>query len=291
MEGLAKDGTSFPIELSLAAWKNGDEQFFTAIIRDVTERTIAEQKILKLNEELELRVTRRTAELTIANKHLLLQIEERKRLERELLDIIERERRRIGQELHDSIGQQLTGIQCMTKVLERKLTEKSLPEADYAADIGKYVNQSMDQARALAKGLHAVDLDSGSLRSALEDLATRTQDLFGIRCTFDCDHPVETRDAAIAIHVYRIAQEAVTNAIKHGNAKNALITLASNRDKTVLTIQNDGKDFPQPRPRDKGMGLHVMEYRTEMINGSLDVRRGENGGTIVTCVFPNKIVK
>jgi two-component system sensor histidine kinase UhpB len=238
-----------------------------------------------------LRVARRTAELTIANKHLLLQIEERKRLERELLDIIERERRRIGQELHDSIGQQLTGIQCMTKVLERKLTEKSLPESGYARDIAKYVNQSMDQARALAKGLHAVDLDSGSLKSALEDLATMTQDLFSVHCVFNCDHPIETRDAAVAIHVYRVAQEAVTNAIKHGNAKHVVITLASHGDKTVLTVHNDGKDFPEQKPREKGMGLHVMEYRAEMINGSLDVRRGENGGTIVTCVFPNKTVE
>ena len=254
----------------------------------IIERKQAERRIRELNEELEQRVRERTAELTEAHKKLLQDIDERRRMEKDILDISEREQRRIGQELHDSLGQQLTGIAIMSKVLEQKLKSKSIGESAEAQEIGRLLNQAAEQTRRLAKGLHPVDLDASGLMSALQELAVTTEQLFGIRCTFDCDEPVPIDDAAVAVHLYRIAQEAVTNAIKHGHAENIVLRLAPDRDMLTLTIESDGLDFPEAPPKNKGMGLHIMDYRAEMIDGTLDVHRGARGGTIVTCAFADQ---
>ncbi|MHC4331057.1 MAG: sensor histidine kinase [Planctomycetota bacterium] len=234
-------------------------------------------------------VNSRTAELAAANKQLREQIEERKRLEEELLSITERERRWIGQELHDSIGQQLTGIEFMTKVLEEKLTDKSLEEASYAAKITTFVTRATDQTRELARSLHAVDLEANDLVSALKELTATTEHLFSsLSCSLQCDNIFPIKDTSMIINLYRIAQEAITNAIRHGKAKNIVIRLSSAGPSTTLTIENDGVDFPGLQVGSKGMGLKIMRYRAEMIGGSLDVQRGTDGGTIVRCVFGHK---
>jgi len=265
-----------------------EAEYINVYGRDITERKQAEEDLEKYRQHLEELVKARTEELTEANKQLLQEIEERKRLERALLDISERERRRIGRELHDSIGQLFTGITFMAKVLEHRLDAKLPDEAANVAAIAKLVHEAMDQTRSLAKGLEPVDLDAGSLMSALQEFAATTQNLFGIHCTFKYDKLIPIDDAEVAVHIYRIAQEAVTNAIKHGKAKNIQIGLASVRDKSVLTVKNDGVDLPQVLPKNKGMGLQIMDRRAEMVDGSLDIRRGDEGGTVVTCVFPNK---
>ena len=251
-------------------------------------RIKAEEQIRELNEELEQRVAERTAELTEANKQLRQEIERRKRLEKEILSISSREQTRLGQELHDSLGQQLAGIAIMAKLLEHKLNSKSLAESVDAGEIVKLVNEAIGQTRNLARGLHPVDLDASGLMSALQKLAVTTEQLFGVRCTFNCDEPVPINDATAAEHLYRIAQEAVTNAIRHGEAGNIWIALALNNDNAVLTVENDGRNFPKVPPKKKGMGLQIMNYRAEMVDGSLKVRRGAKGGTVVTCIFPNK---
>ncbi|MHC4326296.1 MAG: c-type heme family protein, partial [Planctomycetota bacterium] len=188
--------------------------------RDITERKAAEEDLQKHQQQLEELVEIRTAELREVNKQLMAEIEGRKQLEREILDISERERRRLGEELHDSLGQQLTGIAFMTKVLERKLAETSPNEVADVVEIAKLVGQATDQARGLARGLHPLDLGAESLMSSLEELARQTRELIGVRCFFRCDEAVKVDDAGVAVHLYRIAQEAVTNAIKHGKAKN-----------------------------------------------------------------------
>jgi len=256
--------------------------------RDITERKQAEDDLRKYRQHLEELVQARTEELTEANKQLLREIEERRRLEREILAISERERRRIGHELHDSLGQQLTGIAIMTKVLEQKLDGRSLADSADAREIGQLVNRALEETRGLAKGLHPVDLGADGLMSALQELAAHTGQLFGIRCTFSCDRPVRIGDASVAIHLYRIAQEAVTNAIKHGKAENIVISLASDSNMPILTVRSDGLDFPEAPPKDKGMGLQIMGYRAEMIDAWLDVRRDAPGGTVVTCAFSEK---
>jgi PAS domain S-box-containing protein len=255
---------------------------------DITERKQAEEDLREYRQHLERLVQARTVELTEINEELLQQIEQRKQLEREILDISEREKRLIGQELHDSIGQQFTGIAFMTKVLEQRLAARLPDEAGSAAAIAKLVNQAMEQARGLAKGLHPMDLDGGSLVSALRELVRTTERLFGVHCTFKCEKAVWVEDGANAVHLYRIAQEAVTNAIKHGKARHIRMKLAGGSDQSVLTIQNDGVDFPEKLDeKGAGMGLHIMNHRVEIIGGSLDIRSGPEGGTVVTCAFPN----
>jgi PAS domain S-box-containing protein len=258
---------------------------------DITERKQAEEDLRSYREHLEELVQDRTAELGAANEQLRQEIEQRKRLEKQILNVSEREQRRIGQELHDSIGQQLTGIAFMTKVVEQRLVRKSLDEAADIAEIAKLVNRATDQTRGLAKGLHPVDLNADSLMSALGELAANTEKLFGIRCIFHCKRAVLLNDAEAATSLYRIAQEAVTNAVKHGKAKNIRLELEPGRDKCCLRVKNDGLDFPDDADAKKtGMGLQIMNHRAEMIGGSLEVQKGAKGGAIVTCVFPNKIL-
>ncbi|UCF15630.1 MAG: GAF domain-containing protein [Phycisphaerales bacterium] len=255
---------------------------------DVTERRRAEESLREYRHHLEELVQVRTAELTQANEKLVQEIEQRKRLEKEILNISEREQRRIGRELHDSIGQQFTGIAFMMKVLEQKLANKLPDEATDAEEIKKLVNQAMDQTRGLARGLHSIDLDSGSLTAALQELVNATEKMFGVRCDLKCDELVPVIDAEIATHLYRITQEAITNAIKHGRAKNIQVEFVSGAGKSILTIENDGLDFPEKiEAKNSGMGLQIMDHRADIIGASLEIGKAPNGGTIVTCSFRN----
>ena len=255
------------------------------VVQDITDRKLAEQEIRILTEELERRVLERTAELTQTNRQLREQIERRKKLEKEILEISEKEQRRIGRELHDSLGQQLTGIAIISKVLEQKLARQSLSEAANAKEIAQLVNEAIDQTRQLSRGLHPVSLDENGLMSALQALAATTQNVFGVACSFTCDIPVPVKDPTVATHLYRIAQEAITNAVRHGQTRQIVMQLTANHSHTVLTVENDGRDFPARVPKSRGMGLQVMSYRAEMIGGTLDVRRRPGGGTKVTCTF------
>ncbi len=229
------------------------------------------------------------------NGHLIntrgsvLNIAERRRLERELLNIVERERQRTGQELHDSIGQQLTGIALMIEVLSEKLSDKSLEaEVAYAEKIQERIVQAVEQTRGLAKGLHPIDLGRHGLAPAMRELAANTEQLFGVPCRLTCNETVSTKDVSVAMNLYRIAQEAITNAIRHGKTNNIKIRLISEDGWLTMTVENDGLDFAAEPSRGEGMGLKIMRHRAEVVNGSLDIRKGAEGGTIVTFVLSNR---
>jgi PAS domain S-box-containing protein len=214
-----------------------------------------------------------------------IDVTESKRLERAILDISGREQRRIGQDLHDGLGQHLTGVAFMSKVLEQKLREKSLPEADDAVKIVALVNQAINRTRELSHGLLPVLSDARGLMAALERLALEVEDLFQVSCRFECGQPVLIRESDIATHLYHIAQEAVNNALKHGRPRCIVIRLAGGSEGSFLRVDDDGVGV-HPSPGDRGMGLSIMSYRAKMIGGALEVRPGQDGGTTVCCTFP-----
>jgi PAS domain S-box-containing protein len=215
-----------------------------------------------------------------------MDITERKHLEKTILDISAREQRRIGQDLHDGLGQHLTGIAFMAKVQEQKLAERQMPEAADATKIVRLVNDAISRTRELAKGLAPVVFDEHGLMSALQLQAAEVEDLFGVSCHFQCDPPVLIPDSNVATHLYHIAQEAVTNAVKHGKAHNILVRLTELDGRGTLVIRDDGKGIVEPPSNHGGMGLQIMKYRADMIGGSLKLRSEKTQGTIVSCRFP-----
>jgi signal transduction histidine kinase len=215
-----------------------------------------------------------------------IDITERKRLERAILEVSSSEQRRIGQDLHDGLGQHLTGIAFMSKTLEQKLADKSMPEAADATKIVRLVNEAIHKTRELARGLLPVHSDSLGLMTALQHWASEVEDLFQIACRFECDDPVLIHNDAATNHLYRIAQEAVHNAIKHGRARHITIALSGVDDRGSLSIRDDGSGITDAAFNQKGMGLHIMRYRAGMIGGVLEIVPCGESGTLVTCMFP-----
>lgn len=215
-------------------------------------------------------------------------VTERKRMEREILEISEREQSRIGQDLHDGLCQHLVSVAFASNMLADKLRARALAEAADAQEISALVDDAITQSRQLARGLYPVKLEAEGLASALEELAASVSALFGVRCGFECGAPVTLSEHAAATHLYRIAQEAITNAIKHGNAKHITIHLAAAGDMVKLIVHDDGHGVANGWDRAEGMGLHIMRYRARMIGGTLHIERGAGGGAVVACSFQQK---
>ncbi|HOX56845.1 MAG TPA: response regulator [Candidatus Paceibacterota bacterium] len=250
------------------------------------QRRNAEEALRRAHDELETRVLQRTAELKTANDRLEAAIAERRRLEFELLEITEKERRRIGLDLHDDLGQQLSGLALMTKGLELKLGRRGVAEAADAARIHKLVQQAMSHARDLAQDLATLDLKREDLTAALKGLARHASDLFKVSCEFKAEGTIPNLETDIASQLYKIAQEAVTNAIKHGKAKQVGIGLANGAAEVVLTIHNDGLPFPKLQGSSTGMGLRIMNYRANLIGASFEIKASGSRGTRVICSVP-----
>jgi PAS domain S-box-containing protein len=250
-------------------------------------RRNAEEALRKAHDELELRVQQRTAELETANTKLQAAITERKRLEHELLEITEKERRRIGLDLHDDLGQKLSGIALMTKGLELKLAKLRVEEAQDAARIHALVQQAMNHASDLAHDLATLDLKANDLPAALEGLAAHAGELFQISCRFKAQGDIPPLEPNTVTQLYKIAQEAVTNAIKHGKTKRVALGLAGQPDQVVLSVQNNGVPFPDLHTHSRtGMGLRIMHYRANLIGASLSIKAAGHNGTLLTCSVP-----
>ncbi len=250
------------------------------------ERRRAEEALRLAHEELELRVERRTAELKTANARLQSAISERRRLEKELLEITEKERRRIGLDLHDDLGQKLAGLALMAKGLVIKLVKEGNNAAADAVQIHSLVQEAVSHAHDLAHDLAALDATESDLPAALQNLATRAGQLFAISCQFKSNGHIPPLAPDIAVQLYKIAQESVTNAIKHGKAKHVTINLANGSDKLTLTVHNNGLPFPDLKDATPGMGLRIMTYRANLIGGSLEIKGTGVRGTQVTCSVP-----
>lgn len=212
-----------------------------------------------------------------------IDVTDRRRLEQEILQISEMEQHRIGQDLHDGLCQHLAATELMSQILAQRLVKKSKAEAERAADIASQVREAISQTRALARGLSPVVLESEGLMSALQELAAYTEKMFRVDCHFQCAAPVLIHDHDRATHLYRIAQEAISNAIRHGKSKHITISLTQTRGQVRLTVKDDGTGLPPNLSAAHGMGLRIMRYRAAMINGSMDLENQPGGGASVTC--------
>ncbi|MGH7973375.1 MAG: sensor histidine kinase, partial [Limisphaerales bacterium] len=255
----------------------------------MTESRQAEDASRQMREDLERRVQARTADLEAANQALVESQGQRKELESEILAISEREQRRIGQDLHDDICQQLVGIEFLSKALEHQL--RTTPQAAQAAEIAQYIREAIEHTRLLARGLAPIQLEAEGLMEALRALAARISHFFRTDCVFRCPSPALIPDVTVGTYLYRIAQEAVTNAIKHGKAKTIEMQLAVTADSILLTIQDDGVGFLRQRRNPEAMGLRIMQYRTDLIGGHFTVETGLGAGTTVICTVPLAALK
>lgn len=252
------------------------------------ERELAQEALRRAHDELEIRVQERTSDLMAANVKLGKSILERRRLENELLEITEKERRRIGLNLHDDLGQKLAGLTMMMKGLELTLEKKNLPEAVDARKIQALIQQTVEHARGLAQDLALAELEEDDLPSALEDLSSNIKTLFNISCQFKSVGRIPALDKNVIMQFYKITQEAATNAVKHGKAKNVAINLSGEPACLTLTITSNGLTFPSMIDQSKGMGLRIMNYRANLIGASLQIKAGRSNGTVVTCTLPAK---
>lgn len=253
--GLKKDGSQVPVEIGLTPMNSAEGPQVLASIIDITERKRMET--------------------------------ERHRLEREVLEASEMERKRIGQELHDSLGQQLLGIAFLSDALKEKLHQKSLADAADAANIAGLIEKVMTQARELSRGLYAAELETQGLGEALNQLVSNMNATTSIHCRFLSDGDIDIKDMAKATHLYRIAQEALHNARRHSMATEMSVSARHKEDCFTLTIQDNGVGF-STGAQTAGMGLKTMRYRADIIGGTFDIRENEKGGTIISCTVPLK---
>lgn len=216
---------------------------------------------------------------------------ERDRLQRQLVDAVWNQHRRLGQELHDTLGQALTGIGMLADSLTKRMQSQNLPEAAKLAEIGAMIQQAKTEVRQLSKGLYPVDVDAQGLSAALEDLALATEQRTHIPCVLTGDPEIQIPDNEVATHLYRIAQEAVLNAVKHGQPGKIIIGLKKTRGQVTLTVRDDGSGLPAPGTTSvtgRGLGTHIMRYRAAAMGAKLSMESADNCGTLVSCTLPQE---
>jgi two-component system, LuxR family, sensor kinase FixL len=247
VKGRRKNGEIFPMELTVSRVRIQDRPVFMGIVRDVSERKRAEQAIASLSE---------------------------------------RERRRFGRELHDGLGQQLTAVSLLAKSLERQLSQAGQSASHAAQELSELAALALVEVKRQSHGLFPIELERHGLREALAHLASVQETALGISCTFGGDGGEPLPDTAVALHVYRIAQEAIANAVRHGKARHIRMFLGMKGGLMFLRIEDDGVGIPAPAQRGEGLGIFTMRYRANAISGELHLRRRDRVGTVVTCTWP-----
>ncbi|MDZ7691068.1 MAG: PAS domain S-box protein [Balneolaceae bacterium] len=249
VRGKHKNGEIFPMELSVSEVKISGDTLYTGIIRDISER---------------------------------------RRLENEILQISEEERRRVGRELHDGLGQMLTVCGLIAQNLARKLKANELPCAKEVREIADIIKEADQQARTLAHGLVHMELEEEGFRVALEQLCQRARRLFNIECNQQLEQGIDINDKTASLHLYRIVQEAISNAVKHGKADNVNVQMGVNGGYLQLKVVDDGIGFSNPKNREKlkGIGLNTMNYRAHLLGGYINMEESEEGHTMMDCRIP-----
>ena len=216
-------------------------------------------------------------------------LERSQRLEHEIISISERERQSIGRDLHDGMCQYLAAIGFTADLLRQDLAREAHGRAETAGEIARLVQDALRRVREVARGLSPVERDEGGLELALDELARTTSHLTGITCTFLGQEPVGVPDSILAIHLFRIAQEAIANATRHGHAKAIIIALEATGGELSLRVSDDGVGFDPACGHGGGMGLNTMRYRARVIGGALEIYPNTPSGTVVSCTVGERM--
>jgi signal transduction histidine kinase len=233
-------------------------------------------------KQLQDEVSRRTA----AYESLEREQAERRRLQDEILQLGEQERQHLGQEIHDGLCQQLTAIVLRCTALQEQLNSRQAAEAPQADRVGELIQEALDSAYAISKGVWPVGPESDDLLAALESLARRISSEFGLSCEFRHQGNIVVADGQVAMHLYRITQEAAMNAVKHASASRICLLVRRVPGEISLQVTDDGRCTAEPTTLGHGMGLSIMAYRAGAIGGTLTMERSEDGGTVVSCRVP-----
>ena len=212
---------------------------------------------------------------------------ERRRLQKQLIDAVWEQQRELGQELHDTLGQELTGLAMMSTTLERKLDDRPPPDRELAAELTHYIREAQSRVRSMSKGLFPVDVDAEGLRAALAEFVTAIGRRHDLVCLFDGDHNVLIYDNKVATHLFRITQEAVHNAVKHAHAEHIVVRLRADPMGLALHVHDDGRGLTASNGS-PGMGLRIMRYRAAAIGATLTITPNDDGGTLMSCILPRR---
>lgn len=246
--GKRKDGSVFPIELAVSEIEHNGETIYAGIVKDLTARRTLEGRLIEISNE---------------------------------------ERRRIGRDLHDGLGQMLTGIRMLSENLARKLDANGAPGADEVQEIAMMVREADELARSISRDMVQVDIAKRGLLVAVEELCRKTTKMTGIKCELLTTDTLEIENHSKALHLYRIVQEAVNNAIKHGSPDHVRVMLSKTAHHTSVVIDDDGDGFSDEKSDREGAGLQIMKHRAGVMGGILEFQRTEEGLTRVRCIVPN----
>jgi len=249
----------------------------------------AKKELKESHDELESKVLARTAELAHTNADLQQEMATRERLETALIQVSEAQQKSIGRELHDGLGQHLTSIAFFGAALQQKLDAQKRPEATDVQRIVDLVNQSIDKTRRVSHGLYPAALESQGLSAALEELADNTRALRGIDCDLRTNPAMRIDDPVVAINLYRVAQDAIHNAVKHGKARHVWIELSCSDGHGRLSISDDGIGIdPGQIGQSLGLGMYSLRERASLLGGTLEIGQNPQGGTTVAVVYPTE---
>ncbi len=242
-------------------------------------------QVMVLLERFHKMLMQSLADRTVAYQKLKEEMGERRRLEHEVARITDDERRRLGNEIHDGVCQQITAALLRSEALMEWLNPADPSAMEAATGLTTLLEETIDEARAVAHGLCPLESDPEALNAALRTLTDRIRASSGIACTFETGGDVRVANAATANHLYRIAQEATSNALRHAHANRVTVTLKESEGSLLLEVEDDGDGLPDGS-HGRGMGLHTMAYRADLMEGCLTATAGEAGGTRISCRVP-----
>ena len=220
------------------------------------------------------------------NRSLLDEMSERARLEREIIDLSENEQRRLGQELHDIVCQELASVSIAAHMLTRELSALEHKETGLAREVATMTDHALETTRRVARGFFTTDFDSAGLEEALGEIARHTEEQGHVSCLVHWQDDLIITNRNTVIHLFRIAQQAMQNAAKHAAASRITVTLARQEESLQLTIEDDGRGLSPSADRDKGLGLRIMAYRAGLLGGEFKVVHPKSGGTRIVCLVP-----